>query len=60
MEIFEYSPQGYNLAKQWLKYIGREDILTKGFSTDGWSVVHAANVLVEKENGKSSKTNQHT
>ena len=49
---FEYSTEGYKLAKAWLIDIGREDILTGGFSTDGWSVVAAANTIWTNKNIK--------
>jgi len=42
---FPYTREGYILAKAWLIDIGREDILTSGFSVDGWSVVAAANTI---------------
>ena len=50
MGQFEHTTEGYVLAKAWLIDIGREDILTGGFSTDGWSVVEAANTIWSNKN----------
>ena len=47
MREFEMTPQGYLEAKKWLTEIGEFDRLNKsGFSTDGYSIVQSANVLV--------------
>jgi hypothetical protein len=47
MKEFEYTPAGYLKAKKWLTKIGEFDRLNKsGFSTDGYSIVQAANVLL--------------
>lgn len=43
-ERFEQSPEGYLQAKEWLISIGEwERISNSGFSTDGYSIVAAAN-----------------
>lgn len=52
---FEYNGKGYVQAMDWLKETGEwERILEKGFSCDGWSVVHEANAIwrrKQEENG---------
>lgn len=46
LQKFEYSIEGYMQAKKWLKSIGKwEEVSTRGFSTDGWSIVAAANSI---------------
>lgn len=43
---FDYSTDGYRLAKQYLIDIGEWDRVSKGgFSTDGYSIVHEANSI---------------
>ena len=47
MKEFEMTPKGYLEAKKWLTEIGEFERLNKsGFSTDGYSIVQAANILV--------------
>lgn len=48
-EQFTYNSVGYLNAQKWLKETNQWDnISTKGQSTDGFSIVHAANILWEK------------
>lgn len=43
---FMFSPNGYLEAQKWLKDIGKWDMVsTKGFSTDGYSIVAEANAI---------------
>ena len=55
---FEYTTEGYKLAKAWLIDIGREDILTGGFSTDGWSVTSSANTIWNNRNAKGKSLDE--
>ena len=58
MEIkdkFPYTAEGCLSAIEYLKRIGREDVLTHGFSTDGWSIVLAANDIYNIQNGIKQK-----
>lgn len=49
MKQFNFTPEGYLEAKQWLSEIGEfERLNNSGFSTDGYSIVQAANVLVSR------------
>lgn len=49
MKEFEFTSEGYSEAKKWLTEIGEFERLNKiGFSTDGYSIVQAANVLVNR------------
>lgn len=48
MARFEYTTEGYLEAKKYLISVGKwKDASTKGFSVDGYSVVHYANSLEE-------------
>jgi hypothetical protein len=57
MGQFSYSSDGYLSAKKWLKKIKEwSRISTSGFSTDGWSVIHEANSLWDKQNELKNST----
>lgn len=47
---FEYTLDGYCDAGEWLSLIGDNYPFEKGFSTDGYSVVHYANSVWERLN----------
>lgn len=50
---FSYDAAGYLAAQNWLKEVGEWDrISTSGFSTDGLSIIHAANALWEQHGQK--------
>ena len=50
-ERFEQSSEGYLEAKEWLLNIGEwERVSTSGFSTDGYSIVAAANDIYNSGN----------
>lgn len=49
MEKFEFTKKGYLAAQKWLKEIGEwENVSTKVFSTDGFSIVQSANYLWQR------------
>lgn len=49
MEKFDYTPEGYLDAKEYLKSIGEWDRVSKGgLSTDGYSIVQSANDIYKK------------
>lgn len=51
-EKFEYTTEGHRKAVEYLKEIGRwDEIKNKGFSTDGYSIVHEANSIYNKTDG---------
>lgn len=47
---FDYTGDGYVEATRYLKSIGREAEVDRGFSTDGYSVVQLANDIYYKNN----------
>jgi hypothetical protein len=48
---FEYTSKGYIEARSWLQETGEwTNVEGKGFSCDGWSVIHEANSIWEKNN----------
>jgi hypothetical protein len=49
MSKFALTTEGYIQAKRWLMEIGKwEEVSTRGFSTDGYTIVHTANLLWTK------------
>lgn len=61
MKKFEFTQEGYLAAKKWLTEIGEFERLSKsGFSTDGYSIVQAANVLVDRALTKKEKEYDNT
>jgi hypothetical protein len=51
MEKFEFTAEGYQLAKAWLIETDQwEYTSTHGFSVDGYSLVETANVLWKEYN----------
>jgi len=50
MELFEYTPQGYQRARQWLAEIGElEKEHDKYFRMDGIQLIMEANRLKDKQ-----------
>lgn len=45
MAKFPYTKEGYILALEYIKSLGKENEIEKGFSTDGFSIVYFANSL---------------
>ena len=45
MAKFPYTKEGYTLALEYIKSLGKENEIEKGFSTDGFSIVYFANSL---------------
>ena len=46
---FEYNPDGYKLAKEFLMNTGYWDqVSNHGLSTDGYSIIHEANSIYER------------
>lgn len=56
---FEYTPDGYQKAKEYLIAHGDWDrVTTSGLSTDGYSIVHEANAIYEKLTGQELEVNK--
>ena len=47
---FEFTSEGYLKAKKYLKKVGEwKQVSTHGFSTDGWSIIATANVILDNK-----------
>lgn len=58
-ERFSYTTEGYNKAVEYLKIIGQyDDIIASGLSTDGYSIVHEANAIRQR-NAEAIIKQQH-
>lgn len=50
MKEFPYTGEGYDKAKAYLIRKGKWiEASTRGFSTDGWSIIQFANFVLEKD-----------
>jgi hypothetical protein len=48
--MFEYTPEGYEKAVEYLKEIGKYELIENELSRDGYTTVRLANEFKEKEN----------
>ncbi len=46
--VFEYTADGYILAKQWLRNTGNDHLIERELSTDGYTLVALAQSLLNE------------